>query len=89
MTISKKRLKEIKAIKDEDIDYSDIPELDERFWSNAKLIEPNTTELISIRVKKNVLNYFKSGGKKGYLSRMNRVLESFVRTQEQDHHQGR
>ena len=32
MSISKKRLKEIEAIKDKDIDYSDIPELDETFW---------------------------------------------------------
>lgn len=31
MTISKKRLAEIAAIKDEDIDYSDISELDETF----------------------------------------------------------
>ena len=31
MTISKKRLKEIEAIQDEDIDYSDIPETDAAF----------------------------------------------------------
>ena len=32
MAISKKRLKDIEAIRDEDIDYSDIPKLDESFW---------------------------------------------------------
>ncbi len=37
MSISKKRLKEIEAIRDEGIDCSDIPELDENFWKNACL----------------------------------------------------
>jgi hypothetical protein len=36
MTISKPRLKEIKAISDEDIDYSDIPELGEDFSGRPK-----------------------------------------------------
>ena len=33
-------IEELAAIKDEDIDFSDIPRLDERFWKNAKLVEP-------------------------------------------------
>ena len=37
MTLSKQRLAEIAAIKDSDIDYSDIPELDDTFWANPKL----------------------------------------------------
>ena len=40
MSISKKRLKEIEAIKDKDIDYSDIPEADESFWLRTELQEP-------------------------------------------------
>ena len=36
--------RQIAATKDEDIDFSDIPELDERFWQQAKLIEPDLTE---------------------------------------------
>ena len=34
----------IAAVKDEDIDFSDIPELDESFWREAELVEPNLTE---------------------------------------------
>ena len=34
--VSKKDLDRFDAIKDEDIDYSEIPELDEQFWQNAK-----------------------------------------------------
>jgi len=40
MDISDKQLKEIENIPDEDIDTSDIPELDEHFWEKAKLVKP-------------------------------------------------
>ena len=69
---------QIAAAKDEDIDFSDIPELDEAFWREAELIEPDHTEQITMRVKRSVLDYFKSPGK-GYQTRINRVLESYVR----------
>lgn len=83
MTISKKLLKEIEAIRDEDIDYSDIPELDESFWVNAKLVEPDTTEHVTLQIKKSVLNHFKAKGAKGYQTRINAVLKSHVRAQDQ------
>ena len=44
MSISKKRLEEIKAIKEKDIDYSDIPELDAIFWKNAVVKHPENKE---------------------------------------------
>ncbi len=71
------------AITGEPIDYSDIPELDEVFWQNAVSPEPDRTEQVTLRVKKSVLDSFKSGGR-GYQTRMNAVLESYVRaTQKQ------
>jgi len=72
--------KQIAAAKDQDIDFSDIPELDDGFWRNAELVEPDLTEQITLRVKRSVLAYFRATGK-GYQSRMNRVLESYVRAQ--------
>jgi len=33
--------KQIAATKDADIDFSDIPELDETFWKDAELVEPD------------------------------------------------
>ena len=72
--------KQIAATRDEDIDFSDIPELDENFWRNAKLVEPDLTEQITLRVKRSVLAHFKAHGK-GYQTRINRVLESYVRSQ--------
>ena len=69
---------QIAAVKDEDIDFSDIPELDEDFRKRAELVEPDRTDQITMRVKRSVLACFKASGK-GYQTRMNRVLESYVR----------
>ena len=72
--------KQIAARREGDIDFSDIPELDETFWRNAELVEPDSTEQITMRVKRSVLDYFKAPGK-GYQTRINRVLESYVKAQ--------
>ena len=40
MSISKKRLTEIEAIADDEIDTSDIPEADESFFKEARLVLP-------------------------------------------------
>lgn len=79
MTISKERLKELASRGDEKIDYSDIPELDNEFWKNAVLVEPDKTQAVTLRVKKSILDTYKSLGK-GYQTRMNAVLESYART---------
>ena len=72
--------RQIAATKDEDIDFSDIPELDETFWEQAELVEPDLTEQITLRVKRSVLAYFRAPGK-GYQTRINQVLESYVQAQ--------
>ena len=71
---------QIAATKDEDIDFSDILELDETFWREAKLVKPDLTEQVTMRIKRSVLDYFRAPGK-GYQTRINRVLESYVRAQ--------
>jgi uncharacterized protein (DUF4415 family) len=76
MNISTKRLEEIQNIPDEDIDTSDIPELDAHFWENAKLVQPMTKQAISLRIDSDVLQWFKNQGK-GYQSLMNAVLRSY------------
>ncbi len=69
---------QIAATQDKNIDFSEIPELDETFWREAELVEPDRSEQITMRVKRSVLEYFKAPGK-GYQTRINRVLESYVR----------
>ena len=63
MSISKKRLKGIEAIKDEDIDYSDIPELDESFWQRAQLQMPQPKKGVYVRLDADVLDWLKSKGR--------------------------
>jgi uncharacterized protein (DUF4415 family) len=70
-------LEKLAALSDEHIDYSDIPELDENFWDKARLIEPERTQQITLRIKKSVLDHYKATGK-GYQTRMNAVLETYV-----------
>ncbi len=52
MPISKKRLAEIAAIADEDIDTSDIPEADEEFFKKAKLVVPGGSAVSTVRAEK-------------------------------------
>ena len=71
---------EIASVDDRDIDFSDIPELDAAFWREAELVRPDRTERITLRVKRSVLDHFRAPGR-GYQTRINRVLESYVKAQ--------
>ena len=67
-------LEELAALPDDQIDYSDIPELDETFWKNAKVVEPRTKPNVSLRVPEEVVEFFKAQNPKGYTGRMAAVL---------------
>jgi uncharacterized protein (DUF4415 family) len=58
-------IEELLSLDDSTIDYSDIPKLDDEFWKNAKVVMPEKTEQITLRVKSSVLEAFKATGK-GY-----------------------
>lgn len=47
------RIKEIMAIKDEDIDYSDIPELDKEWFKDAQLVNYSKGEIFKSLTKTN------------------------------------
>jgi uncharacterized protein (DUF4415 family) len=78
---SKKTLSvaEIAALPDDTINYDDIPELDDAFWDNAVLVQPDKTQQVTLRVKSSVLDVYKSLGK-GYQTQMNRVLETYAKS---------
>src|SRR5689334_3953725 len=81
--ISAERLAEIEAIRDEDIDLSDIPDMgdNEEFWKNGVVRWPEKKEHITIRLDTWVIDYFKRKGGpsgRGYQSRINEALRSFV-----------
>ncbi|MBN9075288.1 MAG: BrnA antitoxin family protein [Rhizobiales bacterium] len=78
MNISDRRLKELAARRDEDIDYSDIPELDKAFWDKARLVLPKPSkQQMTIRFDTDMVEWFKARGK-GYQSHMNAVLRAYM-----------
>ena len=81
--ISKERLEEIAAIRDEDIDTSDIPELDDEFWKNARVRYPGGKERLTVRFDEDVVEWFRSQGR-GYQTKMNAVLRSFYEAHRND-----
>lgn len=76
LTISNKRLKELANRSEESIDYSDIPELDDTFWRNAKVVQPANKERLTVRFDADLVSWFKQQGR-GYQTRMNAVLRSY------------
>jgi len=77
--VSKTDWARLDAMKDEDIDYSDIPELGDDFWENAELMIGGKKP-ISLRVDMDVYEFFKSRGK-GYQTAMNKVLRQYMEAQ--------
>lgn len=68
------------AMRDEDIDYSDIPELGDDFFKNAILRMPESKVTVTMRLDKDVLNWFKLKGQ-GYQTRINALLRSYMEAQ--------
>ena len=77
MNIGRKRLNEINLIKEKNIDYSDIPELDKEFWDNAMQVYTREKKAISIRLDQDIIDFFKKEGR-GYQSKFNSVLRSYI-----------
>jgi uncharacterized protein (DUF4415 family) len=79
MSISKKRLEEIKAFKDKDI--SDIPEMTDEQLADlmpSHLRNPENYRPIKKKVcmyiDADILEWYKDDGKRGYQTRINQVL---------------
>ena len=66
------------AISDDDIDYSDSPELDAAFWATAKVETPSQKSSVTMRLDAETLEYFKRDDPKGHTTRMAAVLKAFV-----------
>ncbi len=55
--------------------------LPDDFWANAEIVDySEPKQAISLRVDRDVLNYFKQDGK-GYQTRIHNVLKSYVEAQ--------
>ena len=70
--------RELEQMPDEKIDTSDVPELDEDFFHQAKIRLPAGKQLVSLRLDRDVLDWFKHQGK-GYQTKINAILRAYVR----------
>lgn len=73
----------VDALKDEDIDFSDIPELGEAFFQDAVIRLPERKVPVCIRLDREVVDWFKARGKR-YQSRINAVLKAFIERQKHE-----
>jgi uncharacterized protein (DUF4415 family) len=70
---------QVDAMKDEDIDYSDIPELDDEFFEKAILIPAK--QIVTMRLDADIVAWLKRNGR-GYQTRANKILRSIMESQE-------
>jgi uncharacterized protein (DUF4415 family) len=76
----KRELAELAKRPDSEIDFSDIPELTEKFWQNAV---PNpfykpVKKQVTLRIDADILAWLRQQGKDGYQSRLNAVLRQVM-----------
>lgn len=76
--------KELAERPDSEIDYSDIPELDDSFWSKVQVTAPRTKPNVSLRVSQEVVDFFKEENPKGYTARMAAVLNAYVQAHQSE-----
>ena len=75
-------LEALAAMNDEDIDCSDIEAFSDEFLAAVDgFAEVPEKELISIRIDRPVLDFYRKAGK-GYQTRMNAVLRAYAETTE-------
>jgi uncharacterized protein (DUF4415 family) len=83
----KAELAALDNLRDEDIDFSDIPPLTEEFWKNG-IRNPHYAralkEQLTIRLDADILDWFKRHAKdgKGYQTDINKALRAYVVAQE-------
>jgi uncharacterized protein (DUF4415 family) len=80
-TQSKTDWARIDAMRDEDIDYSDIPKAGPDFFADA-LFWPGPKKQITLRIDPDVLTFFRKQGR-GYQSVMNSVLRRYMEARKQ------
>jgi uncharacterized protein (DUF4415 family) len=70
-------LKRLDKMTEADIDYSDIPPLDESFFKKAIVTLPQKKDSITLRIDHDILEFFKHHGR-GYQTLINAVLKTYV-----------
>lgn len=79
----KSDLKRIDAMSDKEIDYSDIPPLDDKFLEEARVVMPPGKKQLTLRLDADVLAWLKSLGPK-YQTRINAILRAYYEAHKDD-----
>ena len=68
----------LRELRDEDIDYSDIPPLSRTGWRRvSELIPAENKQQITLRLDADVIEFFRATGRR-YQSRINAALREYV-----------
>jgi len=76
----REELRRLADIPDEEIDFSDIPELTDEDFARGVWHTGHGKQQVTVRLDKDVLAFFKKGGR-GYQTRINAVLRAFMEAQ--------
>jgi uncharacterized protein (DUF4415 family) len=75
--------KRVDALKDAEIDYSEVPELSHDFFKEA-VRWPGRKKQITLRLDPDVIEFFRKHGK-GYQTTINAVLRKYVEARKNSH----
>lgn len=70
-------LRHVAKIREEAIDYADIPELTDGFWEGVGEWRKPGKEPVALRLDSDVVAFFRSQGR-GYQTRINEVLRHYM-----------
>ena len=79
----KSDLKRLDKMKDEEIDYSEIPEFDEEFLRTVDMKISPGKKPVALRLDADMLEWMKAQGK-GYQSRINAILRAYYEAHRKD-----
>jgi uncharacterized protein (DUF4415 family) len=80
--LTRSQVERLDRMTDADIDYSDIPPLDDEFFAKATQVWPPAKQQLTIRLDADILQWLKSNGR-GYQTRINRILRAAMDGQPQ------
>lgn len=78
---SQEALDRYDSIREEDIAYSNIPDMGDVDWSLIRVEGPRVKPTVTMRLDLAVIRYFKHEDPKGYTGRMAAVLAAYVKAQ--------
>jgi len=70
----------LRAMREAEIDFTEIPKLDRSFWKSAKLTMPQPKDRLTIRLDHDLVEWLKKDGS-GYQTRINAILRSYMEAQ--------